>query len=157
MSAMNRLKKTFFSAAAATAVAAVFFVARTDRPTARPLEMAQVPPIPSVAPADLASAGFTDPSVLPPSNGRFAAPVKYFRVRESSSNAAWKGEGVSDAVAVYITETPFSAEAVTAWKNVAADISGRAKVCTSRPGIYYCCVGPDRAKCEKLVVALRGK
>jgi hypothetical protein len=153
---MRRLLKPFFGVTATAVFVAAMIAIKPDVPAQKSIKMAQVPPVPVVAAVDLASAGFSDPVPLAPANGRFSAPVKYFRVKESAVGSAWKNEGAADVVAVSVVTTPYSAEAVTRWQNVYADISGRAKVCASRPGIYYCCVGPDRNKCEKLVVALRG-
>lgn len=154
---MRRQSKYFLGVTAAAAFAVTMIALNPAVPAQKSIRMAQVPPVPAVAAADLSSAGFSNPVPLAPANGRFAAPIKYFRVKESVAGAAWKNEGAADVVAVSIVATPFSAEAVTGWRDVYSDIAGRAKVCTSRPGIYYCCVGPDRDKCEKLVVALRGK
>jgi hypothetical protein len=112
---------------------------------------------PTVTVADLAAAGFTNPTLQASSGSRFLPPVVYFRVKESSTDAGWMNDGVANLVAVTIGATPWSPSAVTNWLNVESDINGRSSVCSSNNSYYFCVIGPDKIKSGALVNALKTK
>lgn len=105
---------------------------------------------------DLSDAGFAAPVVQPPSGSRFAGPVHYFRVKESANDQSWAADGAANVVAVDIIPTPWSKTAVVS-ENALNDISGRASVCGSRVGMYFCVIGPDPKKSEALINILKSK
>jgi len=151
--------KTFikWTAWGAGIVVVVFCVAAIGSRLFSPKKaVAQAPSIPTVAVQDLAKAGFTGSSIQPPVGGRFQPPTYYFRVKESSDDSGWKEDGVANLVAVNIFPTPWATAAVTD-ANATNDLSGRANVCGSRVGVYFCVIGPDQKKGEALLNILKAK
>ncbi len=120
-----------------------------------PVSRAAAPPSLTVSTSDLQSAGFTRPVVQAPSGSRFQVKgVSYFRVGESVAGAE---QGTTNLVAVSILPTPWSPDAVTGGTAQTNDFSGRASVCNSRAGYYFCVIGPDAAKVGRLADLLKSK
>lgn len=126
-------------------------VASAPTPAVDPLASADV------TAADLLAAGFTAPTAVQPQADAYRLPTYYFRVQETSREAAWSQPPNDAANLVAVLAKPLTAaEAadLAVGQITYQELAGRFQARTYRSGRYLVVTGPDREKVTNLIKLL---